>query len=625
MKSLSLNSQLEEIKMNFIILAIVLSLMVAETIQQVPSINCVQDNNILLGSVYYQIQSPLYSRSQRLKCTLSNINAFEQINKAMSNARQITYTTANIVALTFNQSNLSSFPGGAFSTYANLRSMDGSNLRLTDLSSGIFSGLKSLDLLVLSFNNLTALSSKVFGNMKLKLLDLSYNLISTIDENAFLGTEIDKIDLSFNKLKTTKFINALKFFDYLQMGNNQIEKFEAIDIKEWGGQASLFQLPKYPSISLQSNKIKSFDCSSSIELALIDFTNNRDLKIVTLNTCKISQFDVSDCGSLKSIKLTDNLSEFTAKNVKFEQIDFGEKNSLESLTLVNNSLSFDVIASISKSENLTYLELSYNNIGPLNISTFAKLKKLITLKLKATNISNISFGTFSHQNNIREFDISDNNLENFDLNMIYTMHSLSSLDISGNALNELVNLDAAHLTFSVLEKIDLTNNKFSCVYLMRLIKIMKTYRVVLVNSNIEEHQSNINGIYCVHVEGEDSVIVPLAVENSNFTEFREKLNEVIGGLSKVRESVATLQKRSEIQAKASELKSSPPSNNENALTGKFQVQNSAMLDFTLTVVCACVSVFIALQIFVVIKKNFLNRPRPIRGISEHTLNMNDDY
>lgn len=590
--------------------------MVIETIQQDPSANCVQDTSPVLGFFY-----PNQYRTSRLKCTFSNIATVDQMNKALV-AKSV--NTVNVVAIAFNQSNLASLPERLFSTYANLRSIDGSNLRLTDISSNVFSGTKTLESLTLSFNNLTALSSKVFGTMKLKLLDLSYNLINSIDENAFLGSEIDKIDLSFNKLKTTKFINGFKLFNYMQLNDNEIEKFDSIEIVNggWGVQREIYILPQNPSINVQNNKIRTFECSSTIKFTLIDLTNNRQLSDVKLNNCEITRLDVSECGSLKSIKLTDNLSGFTAKNVKFEQIDFSEKTSLESLTLVNNSLSADVIASISKLENLTYLELNYNYVGPLNISTFAKLKKLQTLKLKATKISNINFGTFSHQNNIREFDISDNDLGSFDMNMIYTMNSLVYLDISGNSLTELANLDTAHLTFSILEKIDLTNNKWSCVYLMRLIKIMKTYRVVLVHSSIEEHQSNINGVYCVHVEGEDD-IAPLTPENSNFTEFREKLNEVIGGLAKVRDSVATLEKRVESQANATPQRSSLTS--EKVLSGEFEVKNSPLLDFTLLIACACFSIFISLQIYAVFKRNFLSRPRPMRGISEHTLSMNDDY
>lgn len=535
----------------------------------------------------------------------------------------------NVVSIAFNQSNLSTLPDRAFATYTNLRSLDASSLRLTDISSNVFSALKSLDSLVLSFNNLTALSSKVFANAKYKELDLSYNMIATIQENAFLGSEIDKIDLSFNKLKATAFINSFKFFNDLQINDNEIATFDKIVISPnaWGGsQQSLILIPQYPSINVQNNKLTKIDCSSSLRIMLMDFSRNRVLKEVNLNNCEVTSVDVSDCEQLKSMKVTEKVSGFIAKNVQFERLEIPEKNSLESLILVNNSLTPDVIGSISKLENLTYLELSYNHIGALNISTFAKLKKLLTLRLKATNISNIYFGTFSHQSSLKELDISDNNLGTFDMHMIYTMHGLITLDLAGNGLAELVNLDNAHLTFSILERIDLTNNKWSCRYLMRLIRILKTYRVALIHSSIEEHQSNINGIYCEHVEGEDTVITPLSPENANYTEIREKLNEVIVSLGKVRENVAALEKRVDKQTTTTAAAYST-SSNEKLISGDFQVKNSTLLEFSLIIVCACFTVFMALQIMAFVKRNFLSRARPMRGgLSEHTLTMNvDDY
>lgn len=585
-----------------------------------PSVKCVQDNTAYMGMVFY---SSSFNRPTRLKCTFTNVNSIDQMTSAM---RMKAVNPINVYSIAFNHSNLSSFPDRAFSTYANLNILDGRNLDLSTISSNVFSGLKSISSIVLSLNNLTALSSKVFANQKFKLLDLSFNFISTIDETVFLGSEIDKIDLSFNKIKSTKFISSFKSFNYMQMNDNEIEKLEKIEMgNSINLPVQLYLIPQHPSINLQNNKFQLFECFSSTPFALIDLTNNGKLSEVKLNDCEVNRLDVSECYNLKSIKVTDNLSGLTVKNVKLDRIEFTEQNSLDSLILVNNSLSSDVIESISKLENLTYLELSYNHIGPLNISTFAKLKKLQTLKLKATNISNFNFGTFSHQNNVRELDISDNNLGSFDMHMIYTMNSLISLDVAGNGLTELGNLDTAHLTFSILEKIDLTNNKWSCVYLMRLIKIMKTYRVVLVQSSIEEHQSNINGIYCVHVEGEDTIIAPLTPENSNFTEIREKTNEIIGTLSKVQENAARLEKRVDdlFAQRSSTLTAATPSSSALISNREFQVKNSALLEFVLIVVCVCFICFMSMQIFIIAKRNFISKPS--RGISQHTLAMNDDY
>jgi hypothetical protein len=127
--------------------------------------------------------------------------------------------------------------------------------------------------------------------------------------------------------------------------------------------------------------------------------------------------------------------------------------SLTTVSFENSSLSTDILDQVMKLENITYLDLSHNNIGPLNVSTFAKLKNLQALFLKDTNISQIVFGTFSHQNQLKTFDISDNNLGYFDMNMIFSMSSLLSLDISGNDLQTLDNVETSHYMFTLLAKI----------------------------------------------------------------------------------------------------------------------------------------------------------------------------
>ena len=153
--------------------------------QIAPSVVCSQDNSAMMGMIFPGSYSNSFSRAVRSKCTFSNINAFDQMTRVLN---EKAVNGINVISIAFNQSNLSSFPDRAFSTYANLRSLDGSSLRLTNISSNVFSGMKSLESLVLSFNNLTALSSKALANLKLKSLDLSYNIISTIDEAAFVGS-----------------------------------------------------------------------------------------------------------------------------------------------------------------------------------------------------------------------------------------------------------------------------------------------------------------------------------------------------------------------------------------------------------------------------------------------------
>jgi Leucine-rich repeat (LRR) protein len=495
-----------------------------------------------------------------------------------------------------------------------------------------------MDSIILSFNQITSLTTKVFANKKIKSLDLSNNIIDSVDESAFTGSEIDRINLSFNKIKNVAFVNLFKYFNILQMNNNEIDRFDQVKLTSSSWSASTdfgFLMTQFPTINLGSNKLTKFECRSTLKFVFIELKNNPNLKELELGDCIINHLDVSDCVNLKSVKFTDNLVGFTAHNVKFDELDFTNTKELSSLKLINNSLNADMLNAVMKLENLTTLDISGNSIGPLNISTFAKLKNLSTLGLKSTNISNIKFGTFSHQTNVRVLDISDNNLGSFDMQMIFSMNSLTTLDVSGNELIELSNIEAAHNTFALLEKIDLTNNKWTCNYLIKLIKIMRAYRVVLVQSSMEEHRSNINGIYCRHVDGDDNIVEPLAPNTSNITDIRDKMNEIVSQLTK------ETQYRSDMEARLTALERridnqvTMIASNEALRADKgnetrnIEVRNGTLFEMTLIVVFCCFIVFLSMKIIVFVRTNVLgqSRQRPMRmGLSENTLTMNaDDY
>lgn len=602
---------------------ILITIYVSGSKQDKPTAECQRDTRLFFSA-------DRYFNGLRSKCTFNNVNSFEDFKAASSN---ISLGAQNIISIAFNDSNLSEFPDRMFASYQNLRSLDGSNLRLEYLSQNILGNIFSMDNIDLSFNLLKVLGSKIFANKKLKYLNLANNMINSIDDSAFSGSEIEKLNLEQNKIKNLAFVNGLKFFNLLQLNDNEIDKFDNVKISrsDWiAPRDSIFGVV-YPSINLANNKLNTFDCKSTLKFTLIELKSNSELKSLDLGECAITLLDVSDCLNIKNVKFSDNLQGFTAKNVKFDDIDFTHAQSLETLKLSNNSLKPEILSEIMKLENLTTLDISYNEIGPLNISTFSKLKKLTSLGLKSTKVSNIQFGTFSHQNGVRMFDISDNNLGSFDMQMIYSMTSLTTLDLSGNELTELTNLDAAHNTFALLEKIDLTNNKWTCNYLLRLVKIMRAYRVVLTHSYIEEHQSNINGIYCRHVPGEDNVVEPLSPNASNITDIREKMNEIVNQLSKETDrrnniDVRLLAIERQINSKTIGATSSEALRSDKVVE-IVQIQNSTLFEMTFVIVLGSFIIFITLKIVVYVRRNFMSQIRPMRvGLSENTLAMNvDDY
>lgn len=607
-------------------LALVTLLLIGSSLQQKASFKCDTEPSIRMSAFY----SSSFDRFTKYRCTFENIKSLDDVTKSQSSGISPA-TTARVSTIVFLNSSLSQLPDKMFASFESVKKIDASRLVLDDISSSAFFNLKFLDLVDLSNNNLRKLNPRTFASMQIKMLDLSMNLIEAIDDTTFTNAEIEKLNLASNKLKSIRFINSLKTFNVLELNNNAIETFNKIELKAdgWISRAGIFGDPEYPKIYLQNNKLTKIDCSSTIKIESLTLENNPQLTEINLNQCAIDEIDVSNCSSLKKVAMNENLLGFTAKNVRSVNIELSDAKSLTTLVLPNTTISQNVFDSIMKMENLTYLDLSYVDIGPLNVSTFSKLKQLQFLYLKATNISNIQFGTFSHQHGVKVLDISDNKLGYFDMNMIFSMSSLLSLDLSSNDLASLENYESAHFTFTLLQKIDLSNNKWPCGYLMGLIKIFRVYKVALTRSNLEEDGNNVHGVSCIHVEGE-VLIEPLSPGSNNFTQIREKVNELINEIARISQSKTRLETRlnkveSKIDYQAGSATASAALRSENS-SQNIEVKNSALLESALVIVCLCCTVFMAMKIFAYVKRNFLGRKKHMRAASEHTLSMVvDDY
>lgn len=603
---------------------LILTLFVVGSHQQEPTLRCELDSLFRITA----FSSSYYDRSSKYRCTFQSIKSIDDFKNAQT--RNLSLNALRVSALIFQNSSLSQLPDKMFASFSNTKTLDLSRLGLDDVASSAFFNLMP-EQIDLSNNKLTKLNQRTFSNMQIKLLDLGTNLIEAIDDSAFTNADIQKLVLSFNRLKSIKFLSFFKFFNVLELNDNLIQTFDKIEAKQdgWSSRLSGWVNSEYPKIYLQKNQLTKISCESSIQINTLNLEENPLLTEVVLNDCLIDQLDVSDCDNLQRLSLNDNLEGLTAKNVKLTDFGSTSMKSLTSLSLANSTLAPNVFEKIMKMENLTLLDLSGVPIGPLNVSTFAKLKSLQFLYLKATNISNIQFGTFSHQHVVKIFDISDNLLGNFDMNMIFSMSSLLSLDLSGNELHSLDNVESAHFTFTLLQKIDLSNNEWSCSYLMKLIKIFRIYKVSMSRSNLEEIAPNIHGVACIHIVGEDDIIGQLSPENSNVTDLRDKMNEMIAEITK------NSQFRISVDSRLSQLESRLDNQIQTSATSAavrsekpqdIEVRNGALLEIALTIVCIICSIYVAIKVFTHVKRNFLSRPRTNRSNSEHTLTMSvDDY
>lgn len=316
-----------------------------------------------------------YGRQSRNRCFIENVKSPDELSAILKPA-----SAENIASILFVNSSLSSFPDKFFSKLGlkNVRKLDASRLVLSEITPTAFFDSKNWDSIDFSSNQIKALTGRIFATMQIKSLDLSLNYIETIDDVTFTNADVEKLILSDNKLKSIRFVNSFNSFNLLELNANSFEELDKIEVKKdaWTNKRGLFGDPEFPKISLEKNRLRKIDCSSTIRINSLNLEENPQLSQISLNQCQIDNVDASNCPSLTKASINENLKSFTAKNSRLDDIDFSAARQLTTLSLENSSISVALIEKVMKMENLTYLDLSYNNIGALNISTFAKLKNL---------------------------------------------------------------------------------------------------------------------------------------------------------------------------------------------------------------------------------------------------------
>lgn len=147
----------------------------------------------------------------------------------------------------------------------------------------------------------------------------------------------------------------------------------------------------------------------------------------------------------------------------------------------------------------------------------------------------------------------------------------------------------------------------------------------MTRSHLEEEGTNLHGISCVHVQGQDELIPPL--QSSNLTEIKDKINEMIEEMGKNAQfrtnadsRLNKMENRIDNKLNSVAVAALHSDKSENVV-----VKNSVLLEGVLVIVCICFTIFMTIRTFDYVRKNFLGQPRRMRSSSEHTLAMNVDY
>lgn len=209
---------------------------------------------------------------------------------------------------------------------------------------------------------------------------------------------------------------------------------------------------------------------------LVDFGNGETQKVtVTSSAYPASPNVVGKRTGNSNVKLyvndDDYVTAFGLDKVYVTNIDLSNALALSDLRLTNTEL---YSINLAKNRNLSYLNLSHNNMSAIDMSgyngSFGK-NKLHNIDLSYNKLNTV---TFSDILTVHNLDVSHNQLEEMDfsnadnvldLNLSYNKFSalsfkhssaLKSLNISNNVITELTLPDE-----SILENLNLANNKFT--------------------------------------------------------------------------------------------------------------------------------------------------------------------
>lgn len=250
----------------------------------------------------------------------------------------------------------------------NLEVLNLSENELTSLPSDIFRGLSRLHELRLSFNRLRALSSDVFSGLsRLKLLLLSANDLTALPPGLFSG---------------------LSSLETLYLDRNSLSVLPA----------GLFSgLTSVQSLELSSNDLRSLSSGLFDEMPALRFLHLSGNRLEELPS-----------GLLSAL------------------------SHLEQLEVWDNRLSVfpeDLMAGVPR---LEHLNLSSNRLGQLPGSSFARLPNLRYLRVRDNGLEELPAGLFRKSSELLELDLQNNDLTTLPEGVLEPLRSLQTLRLQGN-------------------------------------------------------------------------------------------------------------------------------------------------------------------------------------------------
>uniref|UniRef100_A0A182QY87 Uncharacterized protein n=1 Tax=Anopheles farauti TaxID=69004 RepID=A0A182QY87_9DIPT len=333
--------------------------------------------------------------------------------------RNIREHNQNPLVIEINHCYLQELPNAIFIRFTDLKVLEICDSRVNNLQDFALNGLRNIETLNLSRNNLTTVKSWSDHDLAtLQVLDLRRNLIRAIDELSFHRyPALVKLNLAVNYIATIPegTFKAIANLKSLNLGKNLLTTV---------GEGMLRGLNKLTHAALHHNRIRTVHPYA--------FVGNGHLKVLQLQGNQIGSFEPDLLGNLPRLTLV-NMSS-------------NELETIGNLSFKNNG-------------DLRVLDLSYNKIGLLEDNSFKGLYDLEALNVSHNRLETLSKYVLKDCANLRELDLAGNRLEYVGLRLSIATPRLARLNLSSNAIAEI-----EPDTFEDLPKLhtlDLAQNKLT--------------------------------------------------------------------------------------------------------------------------------------------------------------------
>ena len=412
---------------------------------------------------------------------------------------------------------------------SNLKTLEAPNCDIVNIP-GYFKNLNNLELLNLSYNNISDLTN--LSDLKnLEILILSHNNISEI--NALLSLKkLHSLLLSHNNISEINEINLPNLKD-LNLSNNKIHSIDRIPI----GNLEKLNLSNN---NLFNEQIGGMDATFSP--TPLESSNNK-LKLLNLSNNKINrkifEYIINNNFNLKALYL-DNITNIEDLDPDFfnDLINIvNSKNTLKVLSLSKNSL-FRFNFDLSNSNNYYHVNLSRNN---LNSKKILELRNLI-IDTKEINLNDNNFDIKSIEiqvilNGSQVMNLDGNNIR--DEGMIHLKNIISNSKennfeisikrnyITDNGINNFY--DNNNERSKIIRRLDISHNINFGNSIFELIRYYKIKNLINKNNIYNEHASDFSfkADYDMELEIYELDISNTSDHSNNYNSFVEVFPDYI--------------------------------------------------------------------------------------------------